>query len=106
MAYLNSEFGLFSPEPPGHPVLHYKSTFFCANSKDPPFFRTLSLAYLPVFAAVHFLFAPTNLCYDWQMGAIPLVKSWVDPRVAMMAAFYGLVAAFVFRICRRISKVT
>ncbi|XP_043943181.1 protein O-mannosyl-transferase TMTC1 [Protopterus annectens] len=41
--------------------------------------RFLTYSYLLVFNAL-LLLAPITLCYDWQVGSIPLVESVWDPR--------------------------
>ena len=54
------------------------------------FFRTLTFLYLPVHN-FWLLLCPNALSYDWQMGSIPLVHSFQDPRVALaLPAFYGI----------------
>ena len=53
------------------------------------FFRTLTFLYLPVHN-FWLLVCPNALSYDWQMGSIPLVHSFQDPRAALaLPAFYG-----------------
>ena len=54
------------------------------------FFRTLTFLYLPVHN-FWLLLCPNALSYDWQMGSIPLVHSFQDPRAALaIPAFYGI----------------
>eukprot|EP00731_Ephydatia_muelleri_P009255 Em0004g1593a len=48
--------------------------------------RTLTYLYLLAFNG-WLLVAPVTLCYDWQMGSIPLVESLSDPRNMVTVAF-------------------
>ncbi|XP_066264640.1 protein O-mannosyl-transferase TMTC1-like isoform X1 [Branchiostoma lanceolatum] len=48
--------------------------------------RFLTYSYLLVFNA-WLLLAPITLCYDWQMGSIPLVESLLDTRNLATFAF-------------------
>ena len=45
----------------------------------PPLLRILTYSYLLSFNA-WLLLAPIVLCYDWQVGSIPLVESFGDVR--------------------------
>ncbi|GIY72155.1 protein O-mannosyl-transferase Tmtc3 [Caerostris extrusa] len=39
------------------------------------------------------LLCPTDLCCDWTMGSVPLIRSWTDPRnVATVAVYVALCA--------------
>lgn len=52
--------------------------------------RCLSYPYL-WFYNIFLLLFPSTLCYDWQVGSIPLIESFVDPRnlatLFMLAVF-------------------
>uniref|UniRef100_A0A4W3GGR4 dolichyl-phosphate-mannose--protein mannosyltransferase n=1 Tax=Callorhinchus milii TaxID=7868 RepID=A0A4W3GGR4_CALMI len=56
------------------------------NSQPAALFRFLTYSYLLVFNA-WLLLAPITLCYDWQVGSIPLVESLWDARNVATAAF-------------------
>lgn len=49
-----------------------------------PHRRILTYSYLLSFNAA-LLLAPITLCYDWQVGSIPLVESLGDMRVVATA---------------------
>ncbi|KAG8188762.1 hypothetical protein JTE90_012233 [Oedothorax gibbosus] len=56
--------------------------------------RQLTLNYLlPVNAWL--LIFPSDLCCDWTMGTIPLVRSLLDPRNAATLLFYGVLLGLV-----------
>ena len=57
--------------------------------------RTLTYLYLLAFNA-GLLVAPVTLCYDWQMGSIPLVESLSDPRNMVTMAFLMTMAGLGF----------
>ncbi len=58
--------------------------------------RTLTFLYLPA-RSFWLLLCPSVLAYDWQMASIPVIKTVADPRVAMAAAFYLLLAALAMK---------
>ncbi|XP_015925179.1 protein O-mannosyl-transferase Tmtc3 [Parasteatoda tepidariorum] len=39
------------------------------------------------------LLNPNDLCCDWTMGSVPLLRSWIDPRNAATLALYGILIA-------------
>lgn len=39
---------------------------------------------------------PVWLCFDWSMGCLPLIRSLYDPRLAVVAIFWGAVTSLVF----------
>ena len=49
--------------------------------------RIMTLSYLPVFNFWLLLF-PRHLCYDWQMGSIPLIEKPTDIRNCFSLCFY------------------
>ena len=66
-----------------------------ASNSDSLLTRLLTYSYLCFFNA-SLLLVPTTLCYDWQMGSIPLVESLLDVRnLATVFFFFILVCLFV-----------
>ncbi|ODM99945.1 Transmembrane and TPR repeat-containing protein 1 [Orchesella cincta] len=64
------------------------------------FIRFRTFAYLPVFN-FWLLLAPVSLNYDWQMGSIPLISSWMDIRMLFCLIFYTfLVASCTYSLCK------
>nr|XP_006817999.1 PREDICTED: transmembrane and TPR repeat-containing protein 1-like [Saccoglossus kowalevskii] len=53
--------------------------------------RFLTYSYLIVFNGL-LLLSPITLCYDWQMGSIPLVESITDPRNLATFCFFIVMA--------------
>ncbi|XP_071838686.1 protein O-mannosyl-transferase TMTC4-like isoform X3 [Apostichopus japonicus] len=43
------------------------------------------------------LLNPISLCFDWSMGCIPLIQSWTDPRLAVVALFWLLLFLLLFQ---------
>lgn len=58
-----------------------------ASFADSLLTRSLTYCYLYYFNA-KLLVAPTTLCYDWQLGSIPLVESVLDPRNVCTVVFF------------------
>ena len=58
--------------------------------------RSLTMAFLPAFN-FWLTLCPTQLSFDWSMDAIPLIKSWADPRNVLSAAFYLGLLAMAYR---------
>lgn len=82
---------------------------FCAVSHSmcyvPVFIcRFLTYSYLLAFNA-WLLLAPITLCYDWQVGSIPLVESIWDVR-NLATVFLVLVMALLSLHCIAAFKVT
>ncbi|KAL5010414.1 hypothetical protein ScPMuIL_012719 [Solemya velum] len=61
--------------------------------------RCLTYSYLWVFNA-WLLLAPITLCYDWQIGSIPLVESISDCRNLATIAFFFVAVCFFIRCYR------
>lgn len=62
----------------GH-MPHFSAQDNPASFSDSLLTRALTYNYLYFFNS-QLLMAPAILCYDWQMGSIPLVESIADPR--------------------------
>lgn len=67
-----------------------------ASASDSFVERSLTLAFLPAFN-FWLSVCPAQLSFDWSMDAIPLIKSWSDPRNVLSAAFYAGLLAFLWR---------
>ena len=59
------------------------------------FSRFRTFAYLPAFN-FWLLLAPVSLSYDWQMGSIPLIQKWTDPRNLVSLIFYSFLLWTIF----------
>ncbi|XP_054720816.1 protein O-mannosyl-transferase Tmtc3-like [Uloborus diversus] len=57
--------------------------------------RQLTFNYLVALNSWLLLF-PSDLCCDWTMGSVPLVKSWADPRNLATVALYATLAAILW----------
>ena len=58
--------------------------------------RVMTYVYLLAFNA-QLLLAPITLCYDWQMGSIPLVERMTDIRNASTIVFCLFFGGLVFK---------
>ena len=59
------------------------------------------LTHLHVYSVnLWLLAAPATLSYDWQMGSIPLVESWIDCRNLATVAFLLLLLALAALVVR------
>ena len=67
-----------------------------ASASDSFLARSLTLAFLPAFNGF-LLLCPSQLSFDWSMDAIPLIKSWSDPRNVLSAVFYASLLALAYR---------
>ena len=67
-----------------------------ASASDSIIVRALTLAFLPAFN-VWLMVCPSELSFDWSMDAIPLIKSWSDPRNVLSMAFYAGLFLLAFR---------
>ena len=67
-----------------------------ASASDSLLARSLTLAFLPAFNGF-LLLCPSQLSFDWSMDAIPLIKSWSDPRNVLSAVFYAGLLALAYR---------
>ena len=77
-----------------------------ASNSDSWLTRLLTYSYLCFFNA-SLLLVPTTLCYDWQMGSIPLVESLLDIRnLATVFFFVILVCLFVISAASSILNVS
>uniref|UniRef100_A0AAR2JB54 dolichyl-phosphate-mannose--protein mannosyltransferase n=1 Tax=Pygocentrus nattereri TaxID=42514 RepID=A0AAR2JB54_PYGNA len=78
----------FSPYPSPHTILYS----FVTHVHFVFLFRFLTYCYLLAFNA-WLLLAPIVLCYDWQVGSIPLVESLWDARnIAALVLALGMLA--------------
>jgi len=75
-----------------------------ASASDSLLARSLTLAFLPAFNGF-LLLCPSQLSFDWSMDAIPLIKSWSDPRNVLSAVFYAGLLALAYR-ARKVPSVT
>jgi len=57
--------------------------------------RIMTYSYLCVVNC-WLLIAPVSLCYDWQMGSVPLVESPFDWRNAMTLLLFLILGAIVW----------
>lgn len=73
-----------------------------ASASDSLMARFYTLAFLPAFN-FWLMVCPTQLSFDWSMDAIPLIKSWADPRNVLSAVFYAGLLAFAYRT-RKVSN--
>lgn len=84
-------------------MFHVLAAILCIMS--PVFFcRFLTYSYLLAFNA-WLLLAPITLCYDWQVGSIPLVESVWDAR-NLATVFLVLVMTLLSLHCIAAFKVT
>ena len=67
-----------------------------ASASDSFLARFLTLAFLPAFNG-WLMLCPSQLSFDWSMDAIPLIKSWSDPRNVLSAVFYAGLLALAYR---------
>lgn len=84
-------------------LLSVNPCFFFSNilSSLSSFYRILTYAYLLSFNA-WLLLAPVVLCYDWQVGSIPLVESLADVRnvatLLLAVVMLALCLSYVFSL--------
>lgn len=75
--------------------------FFDILSSLSSFYRILTYSYLLSFNA-WLLLAPVVLCYDWQVGSIPLVESLADVRnvatLLLAVVMLALCLSYVFSL--------
>ncbi|XP_033740558.1 protein O-mannosyl-transferase TMTC1-like [Pecten maximus] len=57
--------------------------------------RCLTYSYLWMYNGLLLLF-PSTLCYDWQVGSIPLVESIFDPRNLATISFFFMLALLIW----------
>ncbi|XP_065578857.1 protein O-mannosyl-transferase TMTC1-like isoform X2 [Artemia franciscana] len=67
-----------------------------------PFFLTrfFTWSYLPILNAF-LLICPIWLSYDWQLGTVPLVESFLDMRCGISITIYGIVGALAWKLIRK-----
>jgi protein O-mannosyl-transferase len=58
--------------------------------------RFLTFCYLAAFNC-WLLLCPWALSHDWQMGSVPLVTSWFDPRNLATLLLFGSCLALAYK---------
>jgi hypothetical protein len=66
--------------------------------------RLLTYGFLPVFN-FWLILCPHHLSYDWQMGSIPLLNSFSDPRNLATLFFYPIFAAFIIHAVTKVKNI-
>ena len=67
-----------------------------ASFADSIITRLMTYCYLFAFN-MWLLLTPSVLCYDWQMGSISLVESFLDVRNLATASFFVVLVILVFQ---------
>ena len=74
-----------------------------ASDSKSPLTRTLTYLYLPVLNFWLLLF-PMSLSFDWSMGAVPLVETVFDARLASILTFYAILAFVVQQLASHLNR--
>ena len=88
----------------GH-LPHFSAQDNPASFANSSLTRTLTYMYLYYFNA-KLLVAPITLCYDWQMGSIPMVETVSDVRNIGTVAFFCYFLALCWIALTSASKVS
>ena len=71
---------------------------FCISTFQSLLTRALTFLYLPSFN-LGLLLAPTQLSFDWSMGAIPLLEALSDTRLWVALASYSVLLLIFVKGC-------